>query len=215
MTHPLVGDGICNDETNIFTCNYNGGDCCGYNINFEHCAECTCFHQETCLAGVNHIFVGDGVCNDETNNAECNYDGDDCCGSCVYTEYCTQCACLGNLTGNGNSNPLLGNGICNDDTNIVECGYDGGDCCGSCVNTDYCTECQCLSGANGFGIANALTGDGFCNDETNTEACMFDGGDCCGYILTYTYEYGGYDNEYDYYSSPDTSQCTECAYYGV
>ena len=48
----------------------------------EHGSDwCTsCFkHQETCLAGVTHAFVGDGVCNDETNIAECDYDGGYCC----------------------------------------------------------------------------------------------------------------------------------------
>ena len=29
--------------------------------------------------------VGDGYCNDETNNPECNYDSGDCCGVCVNT----------------------------------------------------------------------------------------------------------------------------------
>ena len=78
--HPLVGNGFCNDDTNIAGC-YDGGDCCGYDVNSEQCAECTCFHQETCEAGVTHIYVGDGVCNDETNIAECNYDGGDCCSN--------------------------------------------------------------------------------------------------------------------------------------
>ena len=87
--------------------------------------------------------INDGNCNDETNNENCIYDGDDCCGGCVHTEYCTQCACLGNLTGNGYSNSLLGNGICNDETNTFECAYDGLDCCGSSANIDHCTECVC------------------------------------------------------------------------
>ena len=77
----------------------DGSDCCGYSItSIEHGSDwCTsCFkHQETCLAGVTHAFVGDGVCNDETNNAECDYDGGDCC-----------------------PNPsIVGDGICNDETN--------------------------------------------------------------------------------------------------
>ena len=111
----LVSNGFCNDETNNPDCNYDSGDCCGYDINSEHCTECTCFHQETCiaascwsqlLAGVTHAFVDDGVCNDETNNAACNYDGGDCC-----------------------LNPeLASNSVCNDDTNNAECSYDGGDC---------------------------------------------------------------------------------------
>ena len=105
--HPWVGNGFCNDETNIAECNYDSGDCCGYSVNSEHCTECTCFYQETCLAGVTHAFVGDGICNDETNIVECDYDGGDCC-----------------------PNPnLVGNGNCNDVTNNLECTYDGGDCC--------------------------------------------------------------------------------------
>ena len=28
----LVGNGFCNDETNIADCNYDGGDCCGPDI---------------------------------------------------------------------------------------------------------------------------------------------------------------------------------------
>jgi hypothetical protein len=95
ITNPLVGNNLCNDETNNINCNYDGGDCCGYNINSEHCTECTCFHQETCLAGVTHVFVADGVCNDKTNNAECEYDGGDCCLMNVNTDSCSDCNCLG------------------------------------------------------------------------------------------------------------------------
>ena len=28
----LVGNGVCNDETNIAGCNYDGGDCCGPDV---------------------------------------------------------------------------------------------------------------------------------------------------------------------------------------
>ena len=37
---------------------------------------------------------GNGICNDETNIAECGYDGGDCCVN-VNTDYCTNCNCLG------------------------------------------------------------------------------------------------------------------------
>ena len=36
-----IGDGYCNDETNKFKCNYDGGDCC-VNINVDHCSDCNC-----------------------------------------------------------------------------------------------------------------------------------------------------------------------------
>ena len=42
----------------------------------------------------NSGWVGDGYCDDGNNNADCNYDGGDCCGSNVSTQYCTECQCL-------------------------------------------------------------------------------------------------------------------------
>ena len=41
--HTIVGNGYCNDETNIANCNYDGGDCCLSNPNTEQCSECRCF----------------------------------------------------------------------------------------------------------------------------------------------------------------------------
>ena len=35
----------------------------------------------------NPNMVGNGICNDETNNLECNYDGGDCCGPAVSCKY--------------------------------------------------------------------------------------------------------------------------------
>ena len=75
----------------------------------------------------------------------CNYDGGDCCGSCVNKEYCSTCACLDGGSGNGVVNSLIGNGYCDDGLNNAECNYDGQDCCGPSANTDYCTLCICES----------------------------------------------------------------------
>ena len=90
----MILDGFCHDETNNENCNYDGGDCCGYNINTDFCSDCKCYVNEACVGGT-HPFVGDGFCNDETNNADCNYDGGDCCGVCVVKTKCTECPCLG------------------------------------------------------------------------------------------------------------------------
>ena len=38
----LVGNGFCDDETNILECNFDDGDCCGSNITTTHCSECQC-----------------------------------------------------------------------------------------------------------------------------------------------------------------------------
>ena len=81
------------------------------------------------------LMVGDGFCNDETNNPECNYDGGDCCGSCVLTKHCIYCQCLGGETNIPNA--LIGNGFCNIEANNAECNYDGGDCCGPDISCKY------------------------------------------------------------------------------
>ena len=38
--------------------------------------------------------MGDGYCDDETNNEACNFDGGDCCGDIVYTDFCWDCFCF-------------------------------------------------------------------------------------------------------------------------
>ena len=47
----------------------------------EHCA--------------NPDWVGDNICDDGTNNQECNFDGGDCCGPDVNKNYCIGCHCKG------------------------------------------------------------------------------------------------------------------------
>ena len=37
---------------------------------------------------------GDKICDDENNNAGCDFDGGDCCGDDVETHYCKKCECL-------------------------------------------------------------------------------------------------------------------------
>ena len=43
-------------------------------------------------------WIGDGFCDDETNNPECDYDGDDCCGEAVFADYCSECTGVRNET---------------------------------------------------------------------------------------------------------------------
>ena len=38
----LIGNGFCNDITNVRSCDFDGGDCCGENISTEFCEICTC-----------------------------------------------------------------------------------------------------------------------------------------------------------------------------
>ena len=50
----------------------------------------------TCQAdpGCNLKWIADGFCDDINNHMDCSYDGGDCCGSNINTEYCTECQCL-------------------------------------------------------------------------------------------------------------------------
>ena len=93
----------------------------------------------------NPSWIGDGQCDDATNNEGCYFDGGDCCGSNVDTQYCTECICFEDLSCAAPL-ALIGNGFCNDEANTAGCSYDGGDCCGECINTELCTECICQAG---------------------------------------------------------------------
>ena len=71
--------------------------------------------------------IGNGYCNDEANNDECNYDGGDCCGTCVNSELCSDCACLGGLNKNGFPRALLINCHMNEfDVHFIGDGYCNG-----------------------------------------------------------------------------------------
>ena len=70
-------------------------------------------------------FIGDGHCDDSTNNIGCNFDGGDCCGDSVDTQYCIECICYEN---DGCLTELVGNSICNYENDNEECNFDGGDC---------------------------------------------------------------------------------------
>ena len=101
--------------------------------------------------------VGNGFCNDETNNPDCNYDGGDCCVMNANTDSCSDCSCHLIETCAAGYHPLVGNGFCNDDH--LGCNYDGGDCCVN-VNTDSCSDCNCL----GSGV---ITSPGFPGNYDN------------------------------------------------
>ena len=53
--------------------------------------------------------IGDRYCDDTTNTLECSFDGGDCCGPDVNTQYCTDCQCLDGEGGRGN----IGEGVKN------------------------------------------------------------------------------------------------------
>ena len=85
--------------------------------------------------------VANGVCNNESNNGDCHFDGGDCTTNISTT---TQATTSG--TGGCNSG-WIGDNFCDDINNNVGCSYDGGDCCdsyGGVINAQYCSVCACL-----------------------------------------------------------------------
>merc|ERR1712187_85174 len=98
-------------------------------------------------------FVGDKFCDDNNNNAGCNWDKGDCCGPDNKYKFCTECKCKDctfqvildkcqNAKRKGCEKPnWKGDGNCDDDNNRAGCDWDGGDCCGI-KNYQYCKECK-------------------------------------------------------------------------
>ena len=68
----------------------------------------TCLRQNYILIDCAYPeFKKDGECDDENNFEACQYDGGDCCGPNVLTDFCTACLCLdpsfGGSTDSGNT----------------------------------------------------------------------------------------------------------------
>jgi len=157
-------DGNCDDNNNLQTCNWDGGDCCGPNIGTAYCTECKCLDPNYVAPTTqapkcgNEAWKGDGNCDDVNNNVGCGYDGGDCCeqslGSLVKKNYCHKCKCIDpdnqcvlkkNKCGGAEHKA---DGHCDDYNNNCGCDYDGGDCCaqsvtGGKVLKDYCSDCKC------------------------------------------------------------------------
>ena len=62
-------------------------NCLGLNSTFNCCYT----PQIDCI---NQNWVGDGWCDDTNNHIGCDWDGGDCCGDSVNTNYCDECECF-------------------------------------------------------------------------------------------------------------------------
>ena len=148
------GDNYCDDENNNEACFFDGGDCCGSNVNTQYCSVCQCLEEggggsggtttpsgTTTAGACNQGWIADGYCDDINNNLDCSYDGGDCCGPNVNTQYCNICQSLegggggsggttttsGTTTGGGCNQWIIADGYCDDINNNLACTYDGGD----------------------------------------------------------------------------------------
>jgi len=66
------GDGYCDDDNNNDGCDYDGGDCCGDDVNTKYCTECECldpdFEEDDCDDWQWHTFW----CQGKKNQGKCN-----------------------------------------------------------------------------------------------------------------------------------------------
>ena len=102
---PTIGDEyFC---TSGIPCGLDEGDCdshdecqtglgCGSNncpnsLGFDSEVDC-CYSCPGNCGSPN--YKGDNYCDDENNNCGCEWDGGDCCGNDVSTQYCSLCECL-------------------------------------------------------------------------------------------------------------------------
>ena len=65
-------------------------DDCPASLGFNAGLSC-CTSASVCLG--NSDWIGDGYCDDQNNNEECQWDGDDCCNG-GNEDYCDVCGCL-------------------------------------------------------------------------------------------------------------------------
>ena len=157
------GDGICDTDNNVAGCDWDGGDCCGPSNDYRYCGDdcecldCTfehpsdeCVDMITGSCGVQQ-FMGDGFCDDDNNNAGCDWDGGDCCSSASSYAFCSSCQCLDctvagtqsdectdAITGYCGTLYYVGDGYCDSENNNAGCDWDSGDCCGPDVSMIYC-----------------------------------------------------------------------------
>ena len=74
----------------------NCPDYLGVDFEFDCCYAPSVGDEHFCtpMECGNPSWKGDGYCDDENNFEACEWDGGDCCGSNVNTDYCSACECL-------------------------------------------------------------------------------------------------------------------------
>jgi len=121
-------------------------------------------------------WIGDNFCDDQNNNAECGFDGGDCCQEEAgegWDNYCSECLCI--------EIPDTTDGPTEEPT---EGPTEGPTEVPTEVPTDGPTEGPTVGPTEGptEGPGDCIEewiGDSLCDDENNNSECGFDGGDCC------------------------------------
>ena len=95
-----ANDNYCDDYNNTPECNFDGGACCnndkaGWD---DYCTACECIDPSVIPTPVcgSPLGANNMWCDDENNNAGCNWDGGACCNNneAGWDDYCSACECL-------------------------------------------------------------------------------------------------------------------------
>ena len=78
-----------------------GSNNCPASLGFDPDVDCCYPDDNQCydICG-SPTWKADNYCDDQNNNCGCDWDGGDCCGSNVNTNYCSACECLDPNAGN-------------------------------------------------------------------------------------------------------------------
>ena len=117
-----IGDTFCDDDNNNLDCNYDGGDCCGPNVDTTYCIGCQCLNDATTVSHTTTTPIATIA----TTTLDCRWSKN--------SDNTWVKICEGECQGNHSSK---GDGICDDINNNLECGYDGNDCFGPDVNMGW------------------------------------------------------------------------------
>ncbi|CAG9319459.1 unnamed protein product [Blepharisma stoltei] len=203
-----LGDGICHDSCNTKSCGFDWGDCgnCASSclIDLENgnenkvcdpnCNVPSCYYGlgacKECSIGCTAEMMGDGVCDIECQNSQCNFDLGDC-----FNATCAPGCYLW----------MIGNSICEEACHVEECNYDEYDCdcspgcfehmlgdgnCDEACNNWNCTLDNHDCGACASGCYPEMLGDTNCDPECSNYDCYHDYQDCqCAEGCTYL-DYG-------------------------
>ena len=210
------GNHNCEDENNNCGCDWDGGDCCGFDVpgyKEYNCLDPNFVEPDWDSCG-DPWWWNDGECESYNNNAGCQWDGGDCDPD-EKGPYQPNSRKLGKksrsmiaerssnrnepCTGTCMYPEWKGDGYCHIENNNCGCDWDGGDCCGSdswwtyeCEDTECCLDPNYKEPEHTCGSPSYVH-DYSCDDENNNSGCNWDGGDCCGD------------------QNKDSSWCTECA----
>ena len=142
-----INDNYCDDDNNNVECEWDGGDCCGSNVNTLFCSACECLDPDP---EIEHFCSTENPC--KGDEGDCDSD-DECQGNFKCgTNNCPKAlaldpevdCCVELKDECVNFGDFWGDSICDDVLNNDLCKWDGGDCCLDDINSNYCLACECL-----------------------------------------------------------------------